>query len=121
MEEKNVIIREILEKLYLEFNPENLNKLTLHQYGEFLISIFEFINLYKDKYHLNKNDFAEFHKVIHHKYSYDDYEDNIWQRVAFFMDELIFCFATTPPYFFDSDFEDFKNKIRGDMSEGNGL
>ena len=70
---------------------------------------------------MNENDFLEFHKVIHHKYNYDEYEDNIWERVAFFMDELIFCFATQAPYFFDSEFEDFKKKIRKDMTEGNGL
>ncbi|MBL1220594.1 hypothetical protein JET18_07075 [Chryseobacterium sp. L7] len=121
MEEKDVIIRKILEKLYIEFNPEILYQLTLEQYGDFLISIFEYINLYKDKYHLSEKDFMEFNKVIHHKYEYDKYEDNCWQRVAFFMDELIFCFSTPAPYFFDSNFEDFKNKIKKDMRKGNGL
>lgn len=37
------------------------------------------------------------------------------------MDELIFYFATPPPYFFHSNFEDFKNKLKKDFTEGNGL
>lgn len=121
MEERDVIIRKILEKLYVEFNPENLSKLTLDQYRDFFFSIFEYINLYKSKYHLKEEDFVEFSKTIHYKYNYDEYEDNCWERVAFFMDELIFCFSTPPPYFFHSSFEDFKNKLKKDFTEGNGL
>lgn len=121
MEERDSIIRKILDELYIKFDPKNLYQLTLDQYGDFLISTFEYINLYKDKYHLSKKDFVEFNKLIHHKYNYDEYEDNCWERVAFFMDELIFCFSTRPPYFFDSNFEGFKNKIRKDMTKGNGL
>jgi hypothetical protein len=121
MEEKDVIIRKILEKLYVEFNPENLSRLTLDQYRDFFFSVFEYINLYKNKYHLTEEDFVEFSKNIHLKYNYDEYEDNCWERVAFFMDELIFRFSTPPPYFFHSNFEDFKNKLKSDFTEGNGL
>ncbi|MDQ1098572.1 MULTISPECIES: hypothetical protein [Chryseobacterium] len=121
MEERDVIIRKILEKLYVEFNPEKISKLTLDQYNDFFFSIFDYINLYKNKYQLTEKDFVEFSKIIHHKYDYDKYEDNCWERVAFFMDELIFCFSTRPPYFFDSNFEDFKDKIKKYMTKGNGL
>ena len=121
MEERDVIIRKILEKLYIEFNPENLSRLTIDQYRDFFFSIFEYINLYKNKYHLTEKDFVEFSKNIHHKYNYDGYEDNCWERVAFFMDELIFRFATPPPYFFHADFDDFKNKLKRDFTKGNGL
>lgn len=37
------------------------------------------------------------------------------------MDELIFRFSTPTPYFFHSNFEDFKNKLKRDFTEGNGL
>jgi len=121
MEERSVIIRKILEKLYIEFNPENLSNLTIDEYRDFFFSIFEYINLYKEKYHLTEKDFVEFSKTIHDRYNYDKYEDNCWERVAFFMDELIFCFSTPPPYFFHSNFEDFKNKLKRDFTEGNGL
>lgn len=40
--EERVIIRKILEKLYIEFNPENLSKLTLDQYRDLFFSIFEY-------------------------------------------------------------------------------
>lgn len=100
MEERDVIVRKILEKLYIEFNPENLSRLTIDQYRDFFFSLFEYINLYKNKYHLTEKDFVEFSKNIHHKYNFDEYEDNCWERVTFFMDELIFRFATPPPFFF---------------------
>jgi hypothetical protein len=68
-----------------------------------------------------EDDFIEFRKNIHTKYDFEKYEDNCWERVSFFMDELIFCFSTPPPYFFHSNFEDFKNKFERDFTEGNGL
>lgn len=121
MENRELIIARILEKLYEEFNPKILSKLTIEEYKEFLISIFDFVNLYKDKYHLKGNDFIEFHKTIGEKYDFDDYEENCWQRVAFFMDEFIFMWATKPPYFYYDDFEEFKTKLIRDVHEGNGL
>ncbi|QQV02991.1 MULTISPECIES: hypothetical protein [Chryseobacterium] len=121
MENRDIIIRKILEKLYIEFNPEILSKLTLQQYKDLFFSVFEYINFYKDKYHLIEEDFVDFSKKIHLKYNYDEYNDNCWERVAFFMDELIFRFATSPPYFFHSNFKDFKDKFGKDFTEGNGL
>lgn len=35
MEERDVIVRKILENFYIEFNPENLSKLAIDQYRDF--------------------------------------------------------------------------------------
>lgn len=121
MEKRNIIIDQILENLYIKFDPKTLSKLTIEQYKDLFFSIFEYINFYKDKCNLIEEDFVEFSKNIHNKYNYDEYEDNCWERVAFFMDELIFRFSTPPPYFFHSNFEDFKAKLEKDFTEGNGL
>lgn len=121
MENRVIVIRNILEKLYVEFNPEKLSNLTLDEYRSVFFSVFEYISLYKDKYSSKEDDFIEFRKNIHTKYDFEKYEDNCWERVSFFMDELIFCFSTPPPYFFHSNFEDFKNKFERDFTEGNGL
>ena len=56
-------------------------------------------------------------------YNYEDdgYEDNCGERVRFFMDELAILYTYHPPFFWDSNFEDFKYKMKRHISKGNGL
>lgn len=117
MEERDVIIKQIQEKLEIELRLENISKMTLDEYRDFIISLFEYINLYKDKYLLTYLDFREFARGLIYKY---DFEDSCSERLAFFIDELG-VFYTPPPYFWDSNFEDFKHKMEKDVSKGNGL
>ncbi|WP_295232001.1 hypothetical protein [uncultured Chryseobacterium sp.] len=50
MEKRDIIIKQIQEKLAIGLQPENISKMTLDEYRDFIISMFEYINLYKDKY-----------------------------------------------------------------------
>lgn len=100
--------------------------MTLDEYGDFIISMFEYINLYKDKYLLTSLDFREFANEFVYNYednSYEDnsYEDNCGERVRFFMDELAILYTYHPPFFLDSNFEDFKGKMKRNVTKGNGL
>ncbi len=121
MEERDLIIKQIQEKLEIELRPENICKMTLDKYRDFIISMFEYINLYKDKYLLTSLDFREFANDFVYNYEDDDYEDNCGERVRFFMDELAILYTYHPPFFWDSNFEDFKYKMKRHVTKGNGL
>lgn len=121
MEERDLIIKQIQERLEIELNPEKISKMTLDEYRDFIISMFEYINLYKDKYLLTHLDFREFANDFVKNYYDDDYEDNCGERIRFFMDELAILYTYHPPFFWDSNFEDFKYKMKRDVSRGNGL
>lgn len=121
MEERNTIIKHIEEKLSYELRPEKISKLSLIEYRNFIISMFKYINEYKNKYLLTCLDFREFANDFIYNYEDDGYEDNCGERVRFFMDELAVLYAHQPPLFWDSDFEDFKRKMERDVSSGNGL
>lgn len=116
MEERDVIIKQIQEKLAIGLQPENISKMTLDEYRDFIISMFEYINLYKDKYILTSLDFKEFANDFIY-----NYEDNCGERVRFFKDELAILYTYYPPFFWDSDFEDFKYKMKQHVTKGNGL
>lgn len=120
MEEREIIIKQIEEKLSIELRPENISKMTLNEYRDFIISMFEYINLYKDKYLLTSLDFREFANDFVYNYEDDD-EDNCGERVRFFMDELAILYTFHPPFFWDSNFEDFKYKMKRNVTKGNGL
>ncbi|MDR6922268.1 hypothetical protein [Chryseobacterium sp. 2987] len=45
MEEREIIIKQIEEKLSIELRPENISKMSLDEYRDFIISMFEYINL----------------------------------------------------------------------------
>ncbi|MCF2218678.1 hypothetical protein H9Q08_05115 [Chryseobacterium sp. PS-8] len=121
MKERDLIIKQIQEKLKIELRPENISKMTLDEYRDFIISTFEYINLYKDKYLLTSLDFREFANDFVYNYEDDGYEDNCSERVRFFMDELAIIYTYNPPFFWDSNFEDFKYKMKRHVTKGNGL
>lgn len=121
MEEREIIIKQIEEKLSIELRPENISKMNLDEYRDFIVSMFEYINLYKDKYLLTNVDFREFANDFVYNYEDDGYEDNCGERVRFFMDELAILYTYYPPFFWDSNFDDFKNKMEKQVSKGNGL
>jgi hypothetical protein len=99
MEEREIIIKKIEDKLSIELRPENISKMTLDEYRDFIISIFEYINLYKDKYLLTYSDFRKFANNFIYDYEDDGYEDNCGERVRFFMDELVILYTYHPPFF----------------------
>ena len=121
MKGRDLIIKQIEEKLSIELRPENISKMTLDEYRNFIISMFEYTNLYKDKYLLTYLDFREFANDFIYNYDDDDYDDNCGERVRFFMDELAILYTYHPPFFWDSNFEDFKYKMERHVTKGNGL
>jgi hypothetical protein len=65
MEGREIIIQQIKEKLKTDLIPENICSLNLDEYRNFVISLFEHINLYKDKYVLTYHDFREYADTIY--------------------------------------------------------
>jgi len=121
MEARNKIIKQIEEKLSTELKAEKFSKFNLNEYRDFIISMFEYINQYKDKYLLTYLDFREFANDFIYNYDDDGYDDNCSERVRFFMDELAILYSHNQPHFWDSNFEDFKHKMERDVTKGNGL
>jgi len=117
MEERNIIIKKIKDKLKTDLVPTNICSLTLDEYRNFVISLFEYINSYKDKYVLTYHDFREYADTI---YRENEFEDDCLERLAFIIDELG-VFYTQSPHFWDSSFENFKDKMIRNISKGSGL
>ena len=107
--DRDFIINKIKSKISNEINNECISKLSFVEYQSFVLDFFNFIFQYRDDFDLNYLDFREFLDEYYYNLEFDN-DDKITNRITLFIEELTLHYAIEP-YFWDSSFEVFKNKI----------